>query len=373
MLRVFTEYVRRLGVQGEPPDPELVAGLWTGLRAALRSELRRRGLWDSPPSYLGVPGSAWEELGEGDRGGALEELAAECYAFIFVDRLRSLAAQLAVKPNVDGLVFLNLRHFLHERQREHDPLGYRVYEILRLAVQRALAAGELYLISGDPGVRNDTVLGFRQDPAPQAPADLRRLIADWNDALLAGLGTARGRRQEAVADRLRGRLPELAREGVEAFRFRDLIDPLKADARARWAAVLQREQGELAAQAGAGSRLSRIVRPDTQYEEEQSFARLTSCVTAAVDRLEADARTRRYLADLWTYVRGRADESALLASDPGEESGGREGARLSHRRIAERLGIPRERLPELFAMLGRLVEQCRKPGTGGRATNKGKP
>src|SRR5436309_14649242 len=129
--RVFTDYVRSLEPGGEP-DPQRLATVRETLRGALRGELRRRGLWNAPPDYLGVYGSeGWED--------ALEELLAECYAFVFVDRLRALQAQLRVKPNVDGLVFLNVRHFLHERQKEHDPVGSQVFEVLQSAVRCAVA------------------------------------------------------------------------------------------------------------------------------------------------------------------------------------------------------------------------------------------
>lgn len=68
--------------------------------------------------------------GESEKEGAsaLDELAADCYIFIYVDRLRSLQAQLRVKPDIADLVHLNLRHFLLERQRQHDPLGIRLFD-----------------------------------------------------------------------------------------------------------------------------------------------------------------------------------------------------------------------------------------------------
>ena len=75
--RVFTDHVRLLAEE-KPLDEARMEPLWNALRAALRSELRRRGLWDSPPAYLGIYGwESWEE-------GAVEELLFECYSFIFV-------------------------------------------------------------------------------------------------------------------------------------------------------------------------------------------------------------------------------------------------------------------------------------------------
>jgi hypothetical protein len=350
--RVFTDYLRALDREGEP-EPRRLAAVRKALRAALTGELRRRGLWNAPPSYLGVYGFAsWDE--------GLEELLAECYAFVFVDRLRSLQAQLAVKPNVDGLVFLNVRHFLHERQREHDPLGAQVFQVLQAAVRAAVAAGELSVLAGDARIRNDTVLGLSPDadPATAPGADLRALAARWNDDLLPDLVTLRGRRQEEVVQRLRRHLADLWGADVTAFRFKDLIDPLKADARRRWAALLEPAAEEAGIERGddEATRMVRLVRPDTAFEERQFFRSLVACVLAAVERLDVPVRTRGYLTTLWQFLRVEA------AGGPAEEAPGRR----SQRRLAELLGIPRERLPGLYETLGRLLEEC-------RAANSGKP
>src|SRR5215470_14386258 len=104
MRQVFSDYVRLLAASGQAAQPRQVALVWAALRRALRAELRKRGLWMSSPSYLGIFGFArWSERMAGGRaqaslgGGAvrarddaLEELTAGCYCFIFVQRLRSL-------------------------------------------------------------------------------------------------------------------------------------------------------------------------------------------------------------------------------------------------------------------------------------------
>jgi len=348
--RVFTDFVRSLDPRGEP-EPRRLAVVRDVLRAALRGELRRRGLWTAPPDYVGVVGcTSWDE--------ALEELLSECYAFVFVDRLRSLQAQLQVKPNIDGLVFLNVRHFLHERQKESDPLGAQVFQVLQSAVRAAVAAGELHVLTGDARIRNETVLGFSPDadPASAVGRDLRASAARWNDALLPDLVTLRGRREAEVVERLRERLADLRDEGIAAFRFKDLIDPLKADVRTRWAALLDHESGEPAFERGAdeAARSVRLVRPDTSFEERQLYRRLVACVLAAIERLDVNEKTRGYLSTLWQFLRVQA-----MGAAAGE-------GRPSQRRIGDLLGIPRERLKDFYKTLGRLLEEC-------RAANSGKP
>lgn len=374
--RVFTEHVRALAARG-PLDSREFEALWAALRAALKGELKKRGLWESPPSYLGVyGGESWAPAGpSAGSGSALEELLAECYSYIFVSRLRSLEAHLKLKPNVDGLVFLNIRHFLHERQKEHDPIGFQVFEVLQSAVRLAVEEGELRVLSGDAKVRNDTVLGFEDGMAApgKGRGELPAVVARWNDGLLPDLVTSRGRGQEEVVRRLREKLPDLRREGIVTFRFKDLVDPLKADVRARWAALLDLAFGESVPQKAGGGESGnavRLVEPDSGVEERELFHKLVDCVLTSLRRLQADAKTREYLGVLWQFLRIQASEGVEKAAvsrldralqaeiEPADEE------RPSLRKLAEQLHIPRERLPALYKTLGELLEECRAANSG---------
>ena len=138
---------------------------WTALRRLLVSELKRRSLWSLPPACLGIYGcETWDDPD------AVEELVADCFVFVFVERFRSLKAQLRYKPNIEGLIVRNVRNFLHETQRRHDPVGFRVFTMLRSAVRGALSAGELQVIAGNPSLRHDTVLAFRLGVSPEEVA-----------------------------------------------------------------------------------------------------------------------------------------------------------------------------------------------------------
>ena len=346
----FTELVRRLG---EGIDPELFSAAWSQLRVLFRVELKKRGLWDSSPNYLGVYGwERWETVEEDARSArsdALDELVAESYSFIFVTRIRSLKAQLKVKPNIDGLVLLNVRHFLHERQREHDPLGFQVFEIVHTAVRFAIDQGNLQVLAGDPKVRNDTLLGFDPTTAPQEPTrDAGPIVVRWNDDLMPDLVTARGRDQETVIDRLREHLQELPDHGIRSFRFRSVLDPLKYDARARWITFFEADR------AGQDLHPWRSKSPESAVASRDSFRRMTDHVSAAIPAVDIDAQTKVYLADLWQYLRRQVEDTG---DDPGAEEP------LSQRQIAQRLGIPRARLPELFGLLRQLVIQSQEAGT----------
>jgi hypothetical protein len=374
MPSVFTAFVR--SQQGEEtPDADLFRDAWRRLQAVLAGEMRRRGLWQSPPCYLGVYGvDRWDDdaLQEdpmargaqpaGEQVSALGELVADCYAFIFVDRLRGLKRQLMDKPDIDGLVLLNVRHFLHSRQKEHDPVGYRVFEVLRSAVRSCLASGRLHVLGGDERVRNDTVLGFTPAAAPEAAAaDLAHLVVRWNDTLLPDLVTGRGRGEEWVGARLRQRLLELREHGIRVFRFKDLIDPLKSDARQRWAALLavggaQADGEPREAAAGAAGRESDA----SAVESRQSLEFLTRCVGAAIRRIEADPQTRGHLAALWQFLRRQTCVGDDTAAGGGGARAGLGGERPpSYRQLGQRLNIPRARIPMLFTTLRQLVVRCR--------------
>ena len=354
--RGFTDLVRSIS-EGRPLDEKGFGAAWNELGAVLRAELKRRGLWESPPSYLGVFGcGSWEPA-------AFDELLAECYAYVFVDRIRSLQAQLKLKPNIEGLVSLNVRHFVHERQKENDPIGSQVFEVLQSAVRRAVEERELELAAGDERVRNDTVLAFPKAATPVAPAQgpavrekLASLAAAWNDELLPDLITLRGQKQEEVVQRLRKRLGDLRTEGIEAFRFRDVVDPLKADVRARWAALLDRSQGEPVPGETPGE-VVRLVPPDTQVEDRQVFRKLVNCVLAGIRRLDASEKTKGYLLTLWQFLRVQASDST--EATPGFRlMAEMEDETPSQRKLAEQLHIPRERLPGLYEILGDLLAKC---------------
>jgi hypothetical protein len=363
--RVFTRYVRALDPAGNPPDEGTFLVLFKSLRAVLKVELKRRGLWGSSPCYLGIYGweswagsSALADGGHDRSGGALDELAAECYLFVFVDRLRSLKAQLMIKPNIDGLVFLNLRHFLHERQREHDPVGFRIFQVAQEAVQRAVARGELSVLAGDPRIRNDTLLGWSVPAAiPQGKVEISK-IEMWGSELMPDLIAAKGKALDVLVERLRERFVELREEGLEAVFFKDLIDPLKSGVREHWAAALS---GSLVPQESQPPSAEISVPPvaEERLAEIDSYEHLTSRMEQHLDHLESDARTRGYLLLLWRYLRSQAERGPASARP------------ASLRRIAGQLQIPRDRLPALFATLRQLIATYRTAESGGLRLKRG--
>lgn len=348
---LFTRLVRTL--PADPGEP-LMDAVWAALANALRTELRRRGLWDAPPSYLGVFG--WEHWYDVERGGMassgglhsqgpLDELVAECFSYNFIDRLRSLVVQLGKKPTIDGLVRLNVRHFVYERQRHHDPLGFRVFEVLREAVEEGLRQGFLWTLDGSTRIANAVVLtSVRKEVSLTKPESLASVVRRWNDVLLPDLLLAVGRHREGLSERLVEHLEELPKEQVFRFRFKDLVDPLKADARLRWA--------ELMAQGfhgGAPTLWNEPVSlPDVSLEERDRFQWLALRVATQIEEMEIEPLKREYLARLWAFLAPTSEAPKAL-----------EEKVLSHRRLSRQLNIPRDRMPDLMGSLAETLSQVR--------------
>ncbi len=347
----FSSFVRLLDSASRTPDEHCLGRVWTALRKAVQSEIKRRGLWGSPPEYLGVDGwASWSQTVPGREAAgrhsddALQELASDCYVYIFVTRFQNLKAQLRIKPTIEGLVFRNIRNFLYERQKHHDPVGFRVFRDLRIAVRRAVETGSMSILCGSPAIRNDTVLAFARSSNPSGSSDpeLFELVAVWADDLLPELMQARGKARQAMLVRLGEHLRGLRDAGVGSFQFKQLVDVLKSEVRRRWEAMFRETLGEPAAD---GLRqVIRIVLPDTECEERESFERLVECVDQRLEQLEVKGRTHDYLSGLWRFLKSYA-----ATADP------RANGLPSRRRIARELKIPRERLPGLYDTLGELI------------------
>lgn len=345
MHRIFTQYLRSLDCHGNPPDTASFNTLWSALHRAVRSEVKKRGVWDSPPCYLGIFG--WDSW----LPDAREELVAECYDYIFLHRLSRLKAHLELKSNIDGLVFLNIRHFLHERQKTYDPIGYRTYEVVLAAARESISAGHLLLLAGESSIRNDTILICRlgngrleHGSTPARRSEIAAHVASWGRELLPDLITAPRRYRHRIISRLRQRLEELALGNFGGFYFRDLVDPLKAEVRKSWAAALEHTLGETAHETDHhGQAVTvRLVQPSRLLEERQAFAKLVTDISSILDSLDAPRHTRCHLSTLWRFL-ATSDETLP-----------------SHRQLSTRLSIPRDRLPGLFATLREILLQYGK-------------
>ncbi len=340
----FTGYVRALASRDAGLE-DLAVDLLDALREALIRELRRRSLWTSPPGFVGIQGGPTWTAGPDSRTTPLDELVHDAYVFLFDRHLRRYLIQLDRHGAVDGLVVLDLRHYVSERQKAHDPLGFRVFEVLRAAVRGAVEAGELDVVHGDPRIRNDTCLALtpgRRTADAVLREKLPPVVARWVDELLPDLVLATGAARRQVERRLRVHLFDLEAEGVGVFRFKDLVDTLKDDVRVRWSGLYRdgtAPAADAAAVAGVFSAAKRL-------EDADSFRKLVDCVARRIEKHPGRERTRVYLDRLWRFLRHFAlDDAERLPS---------------YRRQAEALDVPRDRLPELYDKLAAMSRRCQK-------------
>lgn len=346
---VFSRYLRSLASGAEVDDASF-RKVWKALRQALMRRLKRRGMWDRSPSLLGVIGHArWTEA-DGASSDALDELTADAYTFVFIDRLRSLLAQVAARPQVEGLVHLAIGHFLHDRQRRSDPLGTRLYSVLNAAIEPLLEAGELSAQPMDDRLRATTVLTFADvgSATPAMAEQVSAAVGDWIDSLLPELVTTTGRGFAPLLARVGDRIVGLADEGIDAFRFGDLIDPLRRHLRRRWTALPR-----TAHDAEAGPALLPAVEstpPDRAYESRRRFADLVDCVAQRLQRTDVPEDTLALLEALWAaLVDGARDDPDRSETPTGIPS---------KRQLARDLEISRDRLSTLYEMVEGHVRTC---------------
>ena len=350
----ITRYVRALA-KGREASKSVFEAAWGALRGELRSELRYKSLWSSPPSYVGVYNcESWGASGPASEraGSPLEEFLQDCFTFVLIERIPQLLARLRVHDDIEGDVRLYVRNFVHGRQKDHDPLGFRLFELLRSAVQAAQEAEELFILGGDSSVRNSTILSFSPQTSDSPAADLGVLTTGWASGAVADLfSTGPGSRQRAV-ERLRSNLVQLESQGIGVFRFKAAIDGLKQDVRAQLAILFELEQGEAIVEVDEEGKktLIRSLQPETWVEDIDAYRKLVACVTEFVAHYEDRERTRGYLERLWGLLR------RFVASD--------EDRFPAHRQIARLLEIPRARLPTLLEILAGLVRRCSERASG---------
>jgi hypothetical protein len=243
-------------------------------------------------------------------------------------------------------------------------------------VRRAVARGDLMVMAGSVKIGSSTVLAIGErapSAGPAEPETLASIVRRWNDDLLPDLVTASRADKRRLIEELARRLAELELAGVSAFRFGDLITPLKADVRQRWAALLAPVEEEPPDDEDAHGfrRLRRSFEPtfEDQVIAADRFAKLIDCADHAIEDSPEPERTRGYLRRVLLFLRAFAtEESAALE----EEGGGEDVDRLpSFRRLADHLKIPRERLRDLLGTLKGFLVRCHDRVDGGLARLRG--
>jgi len=195
----------------------------------LTSKMQERNLWDQPPILLGYSDhQAW------NKKDAFSDIKIDCYEYAVLRRYQSLKAQTLIKENIDGLVFLNIDHFLLERQKAHDPEGYAIFKNVEAVLQNLSESGSITIDNPQDKkkIRNETVcrLAVQNDKIcfPDSIA-LKQIMASYpeyetivNDSIKIS---------KKAQQRLSSLIVHLKKEGTAVFRVRDLVEVLKKASR----------------------------------------------------------------------------------------------------------------------------------------------
>lgn len=157
-----------------------------------------------------------------------------------------------------------------------------------------------------------------------------------------------------VTGRLAEGIESLESEGVGGFTFRQLVDPLKAEARLRWAVLVADLPGSVCSSKGEPRCCERLA--DEGLAARDRFEKLVRCIDGRLDSLGGQTRTREHRRKLWQFLHlfaSASDESAAALP-----SIFRDEELPSNRELSRLLEIPRGKLRGLFSDLEAVAGRC---------------
>ena len=276
------------------PSAELFSEVRSALKKALRREMQRRGLWELPPYYLGIYGCPnwWQ-------GDCLEDLLSELYCYIFIRRLQSLMKHHRMGKRMSGLITLNIRHFLHDRQRANDPMGARVFQALRSACERGIE-DKFLCLSGGSRIDKDAILCFTSrsgsttGQSPEPTVELTSTVRAWCGELMPDLILGSDNERKEAQETLYRKLIGLSSLGVRRLPFKELLDPLRQGIRAfhsYWATEdldIAFEEGE---RLEARQALAQIESKGTdRVDDYREFLQVSACVEKTLEKTNPDGK-----------------------------------------------------------------------------------
>jgi len=195
----------------------------------LKNKMKERNIWEHPPSLLGYP-----DHGDWNNEKAFFDIMIDCYEYAVLRRFQSLKAHVSIKENIDGLVFLNISHFLQDRQQAHDPEGYAIFKNVEAVLHEFNKSGFIRLdnLRDKKKVRNETtcvlITPSSQEPFPDYSV-IKQIVtshAEFETVLKNAVTLGdRGQRSLSLL------ILHLKKEGIATFRVKDLVDVLKKTSR----------------------------------------------------------------------------------------------------------------------------------------------
>ncbi|MFO0870288.1 MAG: hypothetical protein U0935_15270 [Pirellulales bacterium] len=332
----FTRHVRYFGTADDDAQAAVEA-----LRLLLKRRLKRRGLQLQPPSYLGYSGPDWRDEG------TFEELLFDCYSYVFVQRIIGLRNQARVRWQIDGLITLNVDHFLTERQQRHDPIGYAMFGNVRAALKQGEKEGQWSCdpSSVDQEVANTTVVwrtGKREPTCWTRDQLLARLEseASWPEAVPSLVKCSKQGQAWVKAFLVR-----LWQSDSAPVRVGELVATLAGLAREVWRI---RHALPPSATAFEGDeefgQVVRVLTDDESTDERDRWEWLTGRIEKALEESPLQARRRTKLLEEFAWLSQVVERHDIP----------------SQAQLCQELGIARTTASDDFRILREIIERIRR-------------
>lgn len=335
MATILSEHVRTFGPDSDPSQ------VLTVLKRLLGYHMRSQNLLFAPPEFLG-----YSNLKNWSVPDAFEDIVIDCYLFAIVQRITSLQNQLKIKANVDGLISKNVHHFLIERQRKYDPIGYAVFANLRGGALDAATCNEILLEKLKSGkLLNQSILRLGENlSAPPANSDHIRasleIIPKWA-ATVRTLTKISENGRAWVRDFLR----RLADAGIMAVVFGDLVDVVAKRVRSDWQARHAISSSELAYEGDDEFvNIVRITLPNKSIEARERWEQLKQVISKRITLLDHQSRVLDRLAVVFNALVQVIESQEVEVPSQSD--------------LIEITGIPRSTLNGDFQILRELIENA---------------
>ncbi len=329
MSTPLTEHVKDLA-KGSPSLSDLFLST---LKSLVRSELRRRNLWNAPPSFLGYDAPNWiSEI-------AFDDLTHDCYLHAILKRKDSLAAQSQQKESIDGYIRLNIRNFFTERQRKYDPVGYAVYQNLKEATLVEWRNGTIQ-IDPEPNPKlsriADVILQSNTRALPTSREVIRNTIRR-SEVIQSQVETLCTSSQVGVqgARRVLGEL----RQSINCYTVEGLANELSQFVREH----VGRNPNQTSESIDDHPTLERVWTIITS-ELLENAELLKSKVFEKIEGLDRQERVRNNVRSVFQAIIERVGQ----------------GEQVTQSELVEGVGIPRSTMSEIFKILQNIVQEIQK-------------
>lgn len=283
----------------------------------LKSKMQERNLWYEPPILLG-----YSDHNDWQNKDAFTDIKIDCYEYAILRRYQSLKAQASIKDNIDGLVFLNIDHFLQERQQAHDPEGYAIFKNVEAVLQDLSKSGFIKLdnLQSKQKIRNTTIciLANQNNKTPFLDYGLIKQIVANHPKYDAIVNNAIKISREAQQS-LSSLITHLKQEGITIFRVMDLVNVLKKASRIIDSEVLSSDF-----ETDFHNELSKIIVSDDHKSEARIDAvGVYEKLITEIDKLKKHSKVKQRLHLLLVvmlnrFANGEDDSRIGIAREMGE-------------------------------------------------------